>query len=76
MLLWDDHRGRGILMLFASQSSGSPPLVAAEPVTVERIERSDAAVQYCWRIDGTQSVVHVQIGDKRAMLSAAATKCQ
>lgn len=73
VLLWEDGKGRGILMFFGAQTSGTPALVAAEVVTVEKTQTPFA--EYCRNADDVQQLLHVQIGEKRATLSSAAAAC-
>jgi hypothetical protein len=73
VLLWEDGKGRGILMFFSAQDPGTPPLVAAEAVTVDKARESFAA--YCRDADDVQHLLNVRVGDKHATLSAAERAC-
>jgi hypothetical protein len=73
VLLWEDGKGRGILMFFSAQASGTPALLAAEAVTVEKVRSYHA--EYCRSTDEVQQVLRVQVGDKRATLSSATRAC-
>lgn len=75
VLLWEDGKGRGIVMFFSAPGSGTPALLAAEAVTVEKFQTRNSGAEYCRNADKVQQILRVQIGDKRVTLSSAAKSC-
>lgn len=76
VLLWEDGKGRGVLMLFKAQEQGSPELTAAEAATVEKAERAETNHSYCQAGDGSQQLLSVKVGGKRVVLRAAEKACR
>jgi len=76
VLLWEDGRGRGVLMLFKSQEYGSPEVTAAEAATVQKAERSDTNPSYCYPGDGSHQLLSVKVGGKRVTLRSAEKACR
>jgi hypothetical protein len=76
VLLWEDGRGRGVLMLFKVQQSGSPALTLADAVTVEKAEKSAADPAYCRVSGGAPQLLSVKVGNKRAELRSADKACR
>jgi hypothetical protein len=75
VLLWEDGKGRGIVMFFAAHDSGTPVLVAIDSVTVQKSDRVDAGSEYCRGTDDTHRLRTVQIGRKRATLLSSVRSC-
>ena len=75
VLLWQDGKGRGILMFFSTPQSGTPALLAAGAVTVEKSRRRNAAAEYCRTADQILHIERVTVGNTLATLPAATQAC-
>jgi hypothetical protein len=75
ILLWEDGKGRGIVMFFSVANAGRPAVVAAEAVTVEKFRGRDPGTQYCRTDDGARQVLRVYVDDKRATLMSPGEGC-
>jgi hypothetical protein len=75
VLLWEDRKGRGILMFFSTPPSGTPALLAAAAVTVEKRTRRNAAPEYCRSADDSLYLQRLTVGDTLATLPAAVQAC-
>ena len=75
VLLWQDGKGRGILMFFSTPQSGTPALLAAGAVTVEKSRRRNAVPEYCRTADDILHIERVTVGNTLATLPAATNAC-
>lgn len=75
VLLWEDGKGRGLLLFFSVPPAGPPALLAVDAVTVDKVGERDLPTDYCRSMDDVQRVLRVQVGSKRATLSSAMEAC-
>jgi hypothetical protein len=77
VLLWEDGKGKGVLMVFSRDRGTAPPrTVAAEPVMVEGPDRERELPEYCRDADGIRRLRRVSVEHKRLVLPASDALCR
>jgi hypothetical protein len=75
VMFWEDNKARGVVLLFGRPGRGTPPLVAAVPVVVEKTALRDYPAEYCTDKNGAKQVWRFGIGGRLFTLRSAAEAC-
>jgi len=76
VLLWEDGRGKGVLMIFPPHAADTPVALAVEQVVVAG-QASDADVpEYCRDENGVRHLLRLSVKRKRLLLPAWDAACR
>jgi hypothetical protein len=75
-LLWEDGKGRGVLLVFIKGDPETPVAVAVEQVAVEGPAPQDAVPEYCRDEDGTWRLLRLMLKHKRFVLPVWHAACR
>jgi hypothetical protein len=76
VLLWEDGRGRGVIMLFTKQDPETPVAVAVEQVSVEGAASESDVPEYCRDEQGLRRLLRIPLKHKRLVLPVWDAACR
>jgi len=76
VVLWEDGKGGGVLLVFTRGQPATPVAVAVERVAVEGPASGDEPPEYCRDTDGTQRLLRLTVKRKRLVLPAWQAACR
>ena len=77
VLLWEDGKGKGVLMVFSTDSATTPRRTfSAEPVVIEGSDRGHEFPEYCRDGNGIRRLRRISVKHKRLVLPAFDAVCR